>query len=190
MDFSFFADQIFNGNNFVEKSLPKGTYECCVFKNCIFSNCDISNVQFVECEFEFCDLSMANVTNTVLRDVKFTSCKLTGILFNQINSLLFSGDFEECQLDLCVFEKCDLQQCSFKNCKLTEADFAAANLSNLNLENCDLTGALFANTNLEKTQLDTSFNYTIDPEMNKIKQAVFSMEGLPGLLSKYDIKIN
>jgi hypothetical protein len=35
----------------------------------------------------------------------------------------------------------------------------------------------------------TSFNYSINPELNRIKKAKFSMPAVVGLLDKYDIEI-
>jgi hypothetical protein len=42
---------------------------------------------------------------------------------------------------------------------------------------------------LEKADLRTSFNYLIDPEVNKMRKAKFSIDGLPGLLGKYELEI-
>jgi uncharacterized protein YjbI with pentapeptide repeats len=56
-------------------------------------------------------------------------------------------------------------------------------------DNCDLTGAVFDHTNIEKADFRTSYNYTIDPEINRIKKAKFSILGVSGLLDKYDIDI-
>ena len=50
-------------------------------------------------------------------------------------------------------------------------------------------GAKFENSILEKADLRTSRNYLIDPELNKIKKAKFSIHGIAGLLAKYDIEI-
>ncbi|OQA01530.1 MAG: hypothetical protein BWY70_00347 [Bacteroidetes bacterium ADurb.Bin408] len=44
-------------------------------------------------------------------------------------------------------------------------------------------------TNLEKADLRTAFNYIIDPELNHIKKARFSLRGISGLLAKYNIDI-
>jgi hypothetical protein len=52
-----------------------------------------------------------------------------------------------------------------------------------------LAGATFDNTNLEKTNFTTAFNYSIDPDNNRIKKAKFSVPGVLGLLNKYDIVI-
>ena len=58
------------------------------------------------------------------------------------------------------------------------------------LDNCNLNRAIFSKTNLEKTDFRTAFNYSIDPEANKIKKARFSKMGLEGLLDKYQIEID
>ena len=49
--------------------------------------------------------------------------------------------------------------------------------------------AVFAYTNLEKADLLNSINIVLDPENNKIKEAKFSLASLPGLLGKYEIKV-
>jgi fluoroquinolone resistance protein len=56
-------------------------------------------------------------------------------------------------------------------------------------DNCDLSKASFDNTILEKADFRTAFNYSINPESNKIKKAKFSVSGIAGLLDKYDIHI-
>ncbi|MEI6884575.1 MAG: hypothetical protein WCO02_08810 [Bacteroidota bacterium] len=35
----------------------------------------------------------------------------------------------------------------------------------------------------------SSFNYSIDPGMNRMKKAKFSLAGLVGLLDQYDIEV-
>jgi hypothetical protein len=42
---------------------------------------------------------------------------------------------------------------------------------------------------LEKADFRTSYNYSINPEVNRIKKAKFSTAGIAGLLCKYDIEI-
>ena len=53
----------------------------------------------------------------------------------------------------------------------------------------DLKSAVFNRTNLQAANFLTAFNYSIDPEMNNIRKAKFSTQGIHGLLAKYDIKI-
>jgi len=56
-------------------------------------------------------------------------------------------------------------------------------------DNCDLTQAIFDHTILEKADFRTSYNYSFDPEINRIKKAKFSVPEVSGLLDKYDIDI-
>jgi uncharacterized protein YjbI with pentapeptide repeats len=56
-------------------------------------------------------------------------------------------------------------------------------------DNCNLTGAAFDNTTLEKADFRTAHNYSVDPERNRVKKARFSIQGLAGLLNRYDIEI-
>ena len=82
-----------------------------------------------------------------------------------------------------------LKKARFKNSNLSEVDFTEADLTNSLFDNCDLSGARFEKTILEKADLRTSRNYSIDPELNKIKKAKFSIQSIAGLLDKYDIEI-
>lgn len=78
----------------------------------------------------------------------------------------------------------------FKNCLLEEVDFAESDLTNAVFAESDLRGAMFDHTRLEKVDFRTAINYAIDPEVNRIRKAKFSREGVMGLLAKYDIIIN
>jgi uncharacterized protein YjbI with pentapeptide repeats len=78
----------------------------------------------------------------------------------------------------------------FKNSRLTESDFTGADITGGVFDRCDLSGAKFENTILEKVDLRTSEHYSIRPEMNKIKHARFSLNGIAGLLDQYQIDID
>ena len=82
-----------------------------------------------------------------------------------------------------------LKKTRFKNCSLHEVDFSECDLSGSIFEHCDLARSAFNRTVLEKVDFRTSYNYSIDPEINRIKKAKFSLVGLTGLLDKYDIEI-
>jgi uncharacterized protein YjbI with pentapeptide repeats len=127
--------------------------------------------------------------NTALNDIHFTDCKLVGVQFNECNPFLFRVDFENCILKLAGFNKTKLKNTRFKNCNLQETDFTEADLSAAEFINCDLQRTIFLKTNLEKADFRTSFLYSIDPEMNRIKKARFSRMGIDGLLDKYGIEI-
>ena len=77
----------------------------------------------------------------------------------------------------------------FTNCSMQEVDFEDCDLTNSSFNNCNLAAAIFVNTVLEKADFRSAYNYSIDPERNRIKKAKFSMNGIAGLLNKYDIEI-
>jgi fluoroquinolone resistance protein len=82
-----------------------------------------------------------------------------------------------------------LEKMVFAGCSLLEVDFAEADLGGAGFDQCGLAGAMFDRTNLEKADFRGAVNYSIDPTTNKIKKARFSLDGVAGLLDKYDIEI-
>lgn len=179
----------FTGVNFQEEHLGKGEYENCVFKSCDFSNIDLSEINFSECEFVDCNLSLAQMMKTAFRDVRFVGCKMLGLYFGNCNEFGLSFSFDGCQLNNSSFFKTKLKKTVFRNTQLEGVDFAECDLTNALFDNCNLAQAVFDYTLLEKCDFRTSYNYSIDPEANKIKGAKFSVSGVSGLLDKYDINI-
>ena len=57
-------------------------------------------------------------------------------------------------------------------------------------DQCNFKDAKFENTILEKADFRTSYNYSIDPDVNRIRKAKFSLPAVVGLLNKYDIEID
>ena len=115
---------------------------------------------------------------------------MLGLHFEHCNEFGLAFSFEDCQIDHSSFYSTKIKKTSFKNSSLKESDFSECDLSGSIFENCDLEGALFENTILEKADFRTSFNYTIDPEINRIRKAKFSISEISGLLDKYDIEID
>jgi len=77
----------------------------------------------------------------------------------------------------------------FNDCKLQDVEFMEADLTNARFQDCDLSRATFENTILEGADLRTAYNYSINPEVNRIRKAKFSQAGIAGLLDKYKIVI-
>ena len=93
-------------------------------------------------------------------------------------------------MNLSSFYTLQLKKTVFKNCSLIEVDFSEANLTESVFDHCDLTNALFDNSVLEKADLRTAYNYSINPERNKIRKAKFSLPEVLGLLGGFDIVID
>lgn len=180
-----FEDQVFEKKDVIEI----GSYEGCSFIGCNLNNTDISARKFVNCVFEECDLSLAKVNHTFFQEVEFLNCKLLGIRFSECNTFGFSIRVAGGMLDHSLFYKLNVKNSSFEDVQLQEVDFTEADLSGIRFTNCNLIGAIFEYTNLEKCDFRTAYGFSIDPDKNKVKKAKFSIDGLPGLLDKYDIEI-
>jgi uncharacterized protein YjbI with pentapeptide repeats len=180
----------FESLKFQDTVLEVGDYENCIFRNCDFSRSDLSNINFLGCEFRECNLSLSRLAQTSFRDAKFINCKLLGLHYEDCNNLMISFEFDGCIMDLSSFYKLKLKKTVFRNSKIIEADFTETDLSNSLFKNCDLQRTTFKNTNLEGVDFRTSFNYSIDPDLNRIRKAKFSLPGIAGLLDKYDIDID
>ncbi len=70
-----------------------------------------------------------------------------------------------------------------------EVDFTECDLTAASFDNCDMLEATFDRTILEKADFRTAYHYSINPEVNRIKKAKFSLPEVTGLLNKYDIEI-
>ena len=115
---------------------------------------------------------------------------MLGIRFDVCNEFGLSFNFDSCILNNSSFYKLKIKKTLFESCLLKEVDFSECDLQSSVFSDCDLTLAIFDHSNLEKTDFRSSFNFSIDPEQNRIKKAIFSTFGLNGLLNKYDIIID
>ena len=190
MEQEYIVNKTFEKIDSGKAPLLKAEYECCRFLNCSFSESDLSGFQFTECEFSGCNLSLVKLNNTSLRDVKFNDCKMLGLHFDACSTFGLSFSFENCILNHSSFYGLDIRKTLFKNAALQEVDFALCDLTGAIFDQCDFKFAGFHNTILERADLRTSFNYLIDPELNRIKKAKISIYGTPGLLNKYDLTID
>ncbi len=190
MEANLQEDKKFEQLDLSEQKVTNKEFVACEFVNCNFSKANLSNNDFVDCYFKGCNLALVQFSNTGLKNVQFSQCKLMGIDFSKCNTFLFSVGFENSQLDYSVFFQKKMKKTSFKDCSLKEVDFSEVDLSMSVFQNCDLLNASFNRSILEKTDFRTAYNFGIDPELNKMKHAKFSTEGLSGLLSKYQLDID
>lgn len=181
--------KLFESINNAGKTIKNREFEKCKFKGCDFSNIDFSSSRFTDCTFTACNLGLMKLNETSLNNVKFVECKLIGVNFSKCSDLLFSLEFENCLLDYASFAGKKMAKTPFKNCSLKNADFSECTLVKALFDNTDLLSAVFQKTNLQEANLATAYNFSIDPERNFIKKALFSQQGLAGLLVKYGIQI-
>lgn len=182
-------NKTFEGITYAEKTIRNREFQSCIFKKCDLSNSDFSHNKFLDCTFEECNLSMTGLAGSTLNDVAFINCKMLGINFSDCLSFLFSVKFDSCILDYCSFMGRKMLKTSFHKSSLKEVTFSQANLSGSSFAGSDLMGAVFNRTDLSSVNFVDAQNYIIYPELNNIKNAIFSSQGLAGLLTAYQIRI-
>lgn len=189
MSNQLFDQEHFQSEDFTAQGLAPGRYEECIFTSCQLQGLDLSAYRFLECSFEDCDLSNVILTETAFQEVLFRRSKLLGIHFSACRTFQLALTFESCRLDYSSFAGLPLGGTSFKDCQLLETDFVETDLSGALFEHCNLEGAQFDQTKLQGADLRTAQGFIIDPRSNDVRAAQFSLGGLPGLLTQYQIVV-
>jgi fluoroquinolone resistance protein len=189
MKMELHENRTYENLDYVEKGITGQEFIKCLFKECDFSNGKLSDNEFVDCQFVDCNLSMTGFESTGLKNIFFKNCKLIGVDFSNCKDFLFSVGFENCILDYAYFHKRKLKNTIFKKCSIKEANFSTSDMTNSQFLDCDLSMTHFENTILNGVDFTTAFNFSIDPELNRMKNAKFASNGLAGLLGKYGIII-
>lgn len=130
---------------------------------------------------------MAKFVETGFNNVNFNGCKLVGADFSGSREFLFSIDANQSNFDYAIFAKKKNRKHYMSNCSFKNADFSGGDWANTVFANCNLEGATFEAVNLQGTDFTSSYGLTLDPAINHLAKAKFSLNNLPGLLSKYHI---
>ena len=182
-------NKVFDKINYAESSLTGKQFTDCNFTNCDFSNCNMAYNTFADCIFDGCNLAMIRLNSTTLNNVVFKNCKVLGVNFSEAIDFLFNVTFEVSVLDYASFARKKMLKTRFYKSSLKDVSFTQTNISGSLFDDCDLLGAIFNKSDLTAANFSTSYNFRIDPELNNIKKAIFSFEGVMGLLAKYQIKV-
>lgn len=172
---------------FSDESIMYKDFEHCSFTNCDFSTANFTGVAFIDCTFTGCNFYEAKINYVAFRGALFTDCDFNGVNFSMVDPLLFEIEFKDCLLDYAKFYTLKIKGTTFTNCSLIAVDFMSTDLTGVMFDNCNLHKAVFIDSIANKADFTTSYNFSIDPERNKLKKAMFSQSGLKGLLDKYDI---
>jgi fluoroquinolone resistance protein len=132
---------------------------------------------------------MVRLAKTDFRGVLFKGCKMLGLRFETCSTFGLSFGFEDCTLNYSSFFQTNIKKTRFKNVLLQEVDFTECQLTGSVFDNCDMTRAIFEKSVLESVDFRTSYRFSIDPSVNKMKKAKFSANNLLGLLDRFDLEI-
>lgn len=183
------VEKIIKSENFSKKSLEGQTFQACSFISCDFTESILRNTKFCACVFTNCNLSLPKLDNCRFQDVQFIDCKIVGAEFFKCEKTFFSPSFKKCFLHYCNFSDLKMKNISLKESRVHEAHFNNTILNGANFSDSDLLGTIFHNCDLSKADFSTASRYSIDPQTNKIKKAIFSLPEAVGLLQGFDIII-
>jgi fluoroquinolone resistance protein len=189
MEKPVYDSEVFAGLDYAGKAVRGKEFQSCRFVKCNLAESVFTGNKFIDCVFDGCNMSLIKLGASYLNNIEFINSKILGVNFSECQNLLFTVSFNNCVLDYTSFMGKKMTNTHFVRSLLKEATFSQANISGSLFDDCNLSGAIFNRTDLSGANLVTAFNYNIDPEINNIKKASFSASGLPGLLSKYDLKI-
>ena len=180
----------FEGEIFSEKlrGMESTEFLDCTFKDLDLSGVSFKNSKFIDCKFLNCNCSGATVLNVTFRDSHFSESKLVGINWSVANTIA-GLEVKGCQLDLCVFQDLDLSHSKLFKSSLKEVDFSGSKLVKTQFSECDLNACVFTRSDLIQADLTSAFNYTIDPNYTKLKNAKFSLPEAISLLKTLEIII-
>lgn len=151
---------------------------------------DLSGKEFHDCVFEGCNISLAKFINCTLSEATFMGCKLIGIDFTATGrTSLFKPFrlFEDCLMEMCNFSYLNMRDVSFGGCTVRKCTFGETKLSGSSFGYSDLEGTSFHRSDLSEADFTKAINYTIDPSVNNVRQAKFSVPQVLSLLRGFDI---
>jgi uncharacterized protein YjbI with pentapeptide repeats len=186
----YILDVQYNGIRYERDEANHREFEGCTFTDCDFSQCVFLSVTFIDCTFNHCVFTGAKINYVAFRTVFFNGCQIVDVNFAMCDKLIFEIHFNKCVLDFSKFYTLKIKGTTFTECSIIAADFMNADLTAVMFDKCDLYRTVFMQSVLSKADFRTSFNYTLDPEKNKIKKAIFSLDGVKGLLAKHDIIVD
>jgi fluoroquinolone resistance protein len=145
------------------------------------------------CQFTHCNLSLVKVVDCHFAQVSFSQCKVVGLNWTEAMwpkiSMPGMLSFEECALNHSTFIGLDLQQCTIRKCMAKDADFREANFTGADLSSTDFSDSLFGETNLTGADFSFATNYQINPNRNRITNAIFMLPEAISLLYSMDIQL-
>lgn len=186
-----YNDQAFNELNLDGIQFESGEFVDCIFTACSFVETVFKKCRFVNCEFKRCDFSLSRIPGCSFINSSFGETKLIGVNWAQADwSTMDLGkpvQFNKCALNHSTFIGLNLEGLQVLDCNAVNVDFREADLSHADFSGSDLSESLFIHTNLSEADFSKALNYAIDPGLNIIKKAKFSLPEAMSLLYNMDI---
>ncbi|QEN08339.1 pentapeptide repeat-containing protein [Oceanispirochaeta crateris] len=188
-DMEDWEDEFFENIILTHSDLSGKTFQDCQFKSCRISDSLLRGSSFRNCLFEECELTLLKVDNAGFSNCQFTESMLQGINFSECNTPLFYPDFEKCEIRHCFFSNMDLKKKVFRDSKFQDCEFFRIDFREADFSRTAFSETPFSECDLRKANFTEARGYTIQPEQNKLRGAVFSYPDVTALLAPLGIVI-
>lgn len=189
-----YEDQSFERLKLEHIGLDSAIFLDCRFTGCSFVEAVLHACRFQRCSFIDCDLSLVDISGSQFASVVFEDSKLVGIDWTRAHRpehmLGQPLQFTRCMLNHGTFIGLDMKGTQIVDCLAHEVDFRESNLSQAVFSGTDLQGSLFADSDLRAADLRSARNYLINPAINKLSGARFSLPEALALLYALDIELD
>ena len=185
------SDQIYTSCNADRSRIHSSEFIDCSFIDCTFIEAELKDCRFVNCKFRNCDLSLGKIIGSTFINTSFDQSKIIGGNWAQADwsasDLGTPISFNKSALNHSTFIGLSLQGIQIIDCQAVNVDFREADLTKADFAGSDLSESLFIHTNLSAADLSRARNYQINPGMNTLEKAKFSLPEAMSLLDSMDI---
>ena len=181
-----YEHQTFSGITLGEETVSGVTFEECTFENCSFISTKFEACRFLTSTFRGCILSAVVPMNSRFDEATFENCKVMGIDWTRTSETR-KLRFANCQLNYSNFRFLSLPGLKMERCEVKDADFIEARLKGASFARSDLEKTRFFKTDLTEADFRGAYNYAIDPAVNTLKKARFSLPEAIALLESLEI---
>lgn len=183
-------DTKFSSVDFSKYNIAGCLFENCFFESCRFNEITLNKCTFNSCVFSECEIVLTKFANTTLNEAAFLNCKLTGVNLSDCNDFGLSLEFNGSILDYVVISGKKLKKTDFTACRINNSDFTDIDFKESDFSETIFENTAFRNCNLEKCDFRTSSGYEIDPALNVIRNARFTLPEAQSFLLFLGIKID
>lgn len=191
-----YEDQVIKGLSLDRQEMNGIEFSGCTFLKCSFEEVSFTACRFYDCSFKKCNLNLARIDGAVFRNTRFEDSKVIGVNWVKaawgkpgLRQPFKSIDFYKSTLNYSSFMGLSLPKIMIQKCIARDVDFSDASLKQADFSFTDFTNAVFRHTDLTEANFVGATNYFIQPALNTLKKARFSLPEAMTLLYNLDIEI-
>jgi fluoroquinolone resistance protein len=189
MESNSFNGQILQSLDLQKTPIVGKEFLACRIEHCDFTEADLSRCVFEDCRFISCNFSNPVVARSRFAGSTFEECKFVGVNFRHCDQLVFDVEFEACRLQSCNFSELKMKEAKFRACKIDACFFEDSYLVGAIFDDSIFDGTLFHACDLTRASFRSARGYAIDPRVNKVEKAVFSVPDVLALVECFGVRI-